>query len=693
MPARAVLRLDLEGAADITRTLGQIRGVARSAQSAMSAEARRGSADRKRAATDEGRAQAAAAQEATRARVRAEREASRTAQAEARRRAQGDKAAAQERIRAEKEVTRTQTQEARTRTRAATQEAREAARVATELGRTRERAEREHTRTVRREARARARAEVDAAGTARRVVRGGAAVGSAAASAGRAVHSDIQEARVRRAGVEHTLNAALYQAGVGSAEAAGMRRQVTDFARTQGMDPQALAEALGGAQTQFSVLAGGSVAERQQNLGQQLRLASFAQSTFQDPAEVMRVAGMLGQQGVRGADQAAMLHALTGMAQAGSIELGTLTSTALGPLMQNISRSVNPAMTAAERAAAVQRTTAQTMAVGELGSAAGLTPRDSLNALSKMRQGLTSDVTAERLRGRLRHAGPQGTALAGQLFDRQGRMTVRDPVELMSRLVAGFGGDANRVSNLLAAGGPGAPMVMDAQQRRLITALAGQARPGETIQQAVERMQGQGGAFGAADVARGAALVQGEQATRLTREQAQHDDALVGNTTAINTLSNSFQTWTQQNPIGAAAVGAGAGLVPAAAAANPAATVGALAAGATFANTSAILRGRTVGGERVGGVERFMRAGLGTIPLVGPAIAASLGVRDTARAAVGTATGRAVPQDAVGAILGLPDRIVAAITRGVTVTLDPHTAAHAASSTASGRSPPPPEAR
>ena len=71
------------------------------------------------------------------------------------------------------------------------------------------------------------------------------------------------------------------------------------FANARGMDPQAVAEGILQAQTQFSVLAQPGMSP-QQALQQQLDLAGFAQDTRQDPGEVMRVAGMLGQQGITG---------------------------------------------------------------------------------------------------------------------------------------------------------------------------------------------------------------------------------------------------------------------------------------------------------------------------------------------------------------------------------------------------------
>ena len=387
-------------------------------------------------------------------------------------------------------------------------------------------------------------------------IRRGLTVGrDAAINVASNAHSQIQDARGQRAESEHTLNAAFYQAGIGGPQAAAMRAQIQTAITTgplRGLSMDTLSQSLMGAQTQFSVLSGATPEARQENLNRQLELASFARSTFQDPAEVMRVGGMLSQQGIRGADQTSILQSLTGMAQAGSIELSTLTSTALGPLMANIARTTNANQTPAQRAAAVRGAVGETMAVGEIGAAAGMTSRDSLNALAKMRGSVENPMMAERLDLRLRAANRAD--LADQLVTRDpaGHASLRNrsAVGLMSSLVSGMGGDANAVANLLSAGGQNAPMVLDAQQRRLIIGMASQTEGGGTIAQRVAGMQAQGARFGEADVARGAAIVEGEQRTALQSSEESRLSALGDNTSSINQLSNAFAGFVARNPLG-----------------------------------------------------------------------------------------------------------------------------------------------
>ena len=387
-------------------------------------------------------------------------------------------------------------------------------------------------------------------------IRRGLTVGrDAAINVARNAHSQIQDARQQRAESEHTLNAAFYQAGIGGDQATAMRAQIQTAITTgplRGLSMDALSQGIMGAQTQFSVLSGATPEARQANLNRQIELASFARSTFQDPAEVMRVGGMLSQQGIRGADQMPILQSLTGMAQAGSIELSTLTSTALGPLMANIARATNANQTPAQRAAAVRGAVGETMAVGEIGAAAGLTPRDSLNALAKMRSSVENPMMAERLDTRLRAANRAD--LADQLITRDpaGRASLRnrDAVGLMSSLVSGMGGDAPAVTNLLSAGGQNAAMVLDAQQRRLIVGMASQTEGGGTIAQRVAGMQAQGARFGEADIARGTAIVNAEQRTALQSSEESRLSALSDNTSSINQLSNAFASFVARHPLG-----------------------------------------------------------------------------------------------------------------------------------------------
>lgn len=627
----AILKIDGD-TSGLSRAFGDIRAQAKATEAAIRSSMTGAFTGAEKAAQ---RAEGAvrrggrvARDESARTSQQQERDAQRTVAAFLRAEDQKRRAAqltAKARERAEQEATTVARAEAQKRGLTAEQEARLRQSTLERVTRAQEAAERRQTATVQRETRERAKMMAT-------VSRGANHVITAGFGAAREAHGQIQDARERRAASEHTLNAAFYQAGVSGAEAQRMRAQIQREVASgslRGLSTQQVSESIMGAQTEFSVLSQGvtpqmtsaqAEAQRQTNLNRQVELMSLARNTYQDPGEVMRVAGMLGQQGIHGADQRSMLLSLTGMAQAGSIELSTLSSTALGPLMQNLARVTNANMTPEQRAAAVQRTTAETMAVGEIGRAAGLSPRDSINALAKMRGSVVNERTQEKLFSRL--TGEHREGLASQLFetDAQGRHRLRnqDPIGLMSSLVTGFGGDANAVSNLLSAGGSAAPMVLDAQQRRLIMGMASQTEGGQTIAQRVSGMQAIGERFGEDDVARGASMVAGETHTTLQANEEQHDNVLTDNTSGVKALSDSIRDWRVRHPwLSGLAQEGGSTL----GVSNDAALGVLIGSGV---NERRLRSGTTTGGQQLGFGEGVLR----TLGVAIPALGAVLGTND-----------------------------------------------------------------
>ena len=665
----------------------------------MTAEARRGAKDREKAARDEERARRRAEGEALRAKRAAERAATSAANRESRERI----AAANREARAssdaarramltaratEREKTRTVEREERQRTRATEREERQ--RTAMRLREARQAAQVSRTQ---------ARAGRDIGIGVRRGLNVG---GDAALNVGRVAYSEIRDARRQRAESDNVLNGAFYQARIGGPEATAMRARLEQEVATgslRGLSMESVAAGLAGAQTQFNVLAGGSQAERAQGLERQIELMRFARNTYQDPGEVLRVAGMLQQQGVTGADQMATIRSMTGMAQAGSIELANVTRDALGPLMQNIARSVNANMTAEQRSRAVQSATLETMAVGEVTARAGGRSRDMLNALSKTRASITNERTQETLYARLRQqGGAQGEALASQMFTVQnGRARLREgtsAVGFLSQLVAGFGGDVNRVSNLVGAGGPGAPMTLDAQQRRLLLLLASQGQGGQTIAQNVTAMQREGASFSQADVERGRAMRDAEQLTAIRSAEEQRLRALNDGTSSVVRFSRSLDDFVSRNPIGAAALQSGGGLI------------GGILGGALFPRIGAALAGTRVGAAvagvpaSAGGAGTAAGIGAGGAALVAGGALAMAGAARTAITGDTVGGGRASTLDRVNAGLAAltPGAAVGEMARQIggavssalvnamrasplVAQIDPHTAAHARSAT------------
>ena len=494
------------------------------------------------------------------------------------------------RRRAETDATKFAQDEARKRGLTGEQEARVRQGALERFTRQYESAEKRQTAIAQREASARSR-QGSQIGTG---LRRGLNVGrDAAFNVAREAHSQIQDARQRRAASEHTLNAAFFQAGIGGNEATAMRSRLQREIATGGLRGLSMEDVAGGlmeAQTQSSVLTGASPAERAQRFNDQIGLMRFARNTYQDPSEVLRAGGMLSKQGITGAAQMDVLRNMTGMAQAGSIELSTVMSTALGPMMANIARSTSSGQTPEARAASVRSAVLETMAVGELTSAGGLTPRHALNALAALRTEVTSPVMAGRVRQRL--IGEGRTDLADRLTsqDAQGRVTLRNQsaVGFVSDLMQGMGGDTNAVTNLLRSGGSRSAMVLGSPVRTLISALASQGSGGRTIGENVARMQAEGSTFGMGDVGRGAAMVDAEQQTALRAAEATRDNALTDNTSAIVNLSNQFATWSTSNPVASSAMQSGGGLL------------GGILGGATFSRIGTALAGTGVGGLLTG---------------------------------------------------------------------------------------------
>lgn len=441
--------------------------------------------------------------------------------------------------------------------------------------------ERANTAATLREEQARIRARERAGQQARSngASNGRAAVGVVSGAAQNA-HGQIQDARQRRAGTEHTLNSAFYQAGISGAEAAGMRAQIlreVATGRLRGLESNDVASAISAAQTQFSVLSqtdeqrrSGMTAEssRQENLNNALSAIEFARNTYQDPGEVLRVVGMLNQQGVRGDQQREVLRSLTGIAQAGSIELRDVIGQALGPLMQNISVAtgrLGSNATEADRSRAVREAAARTLAVGEVAAAAGPTARDALNGYAKLQRSFSSDRVTQNLYETLHERGASGRAVASELFEstindrgqQVHRLRNNDPLQVMSRLMQWAGGDTTRVLNMLQGGGRGDPQIVDSQVRRFVSALQSQSGSG-TMADRVQSLVQQGSSFTAADEARGASMRNAEQLTALTTNNEVRDAALTENTGALGQLSDRFTSWAASNPLANVALGAAA---------------------------------------------------------------------------------------------------------------------------------------
>jgi hypothetical protein len=550
--------LEIRGdASSVRRMLGELDGDGRRVAASLSSAFARSNREMARAAREAGRAASQSYAQAAQAKERG----------------------AQAGVRAEQRATAVARAEVGARTGVYRTEAEAAKRAADDVARARETAERRVTATARREADARAR---DARGRflpgggapgqpgGRRpaiggfVERGAGAVGQFAAAA----HGQIQDARQRRAASAHTMNEALFQAGAGGAEAMELRRRMYAFAQEHGLDSGAVAEAANASQTEFSTLGNSrsTQAERRANVDNFLQTQLFARNTGQNGAEVARVQGLLANTGMDAGAQRNTLLALTGMAQRGAIELGAVTRTAMAPLQARMAQSligVDPNDPAA-RAHAQQQAALQTFAEMEVGRGLGMSPRALGNITANMGTALNQQSVQGDMLHNIRNSSlsrAQRERLENQLFvrDSHGRSLLRGEYSSTLGLARGLteaGIDSTQAQNIFAGTGQGNKQSLQANYRRTVAAFMGEGN-----ENVARMMAGAGSDFTESDVARGAGLFGGEDQTALQRDQETHDNALVGNTGALNELSKSFAAFAARNPLLTSAGGAAAGLV------------------------------------------------------------------------------------------------------------------------------------
>jgi hypothetical protein len=463
-------------------------------------------------------------------------------------------------------------EEERTRTRVAQQEAGYRTNAYNADAAAAEDSERRKTRAAKREADERRRVYARELEERRRAAgERGAQIGGFAAQVGSQAIGMTRSATVSAAGIETRINDALVPAGYRNpAELAAAHRAILARAQSSGIGADRMADALSNAQEFTSLLSGRTGAERSRNLAGALDDVDFAANSRQDIGQVLRLRGVLGQQGIRGADARSTMMALTGIGRAGSIELGNLTREALGPLMQNIAFAtgrLGPNATAEQRSAAVRAATVRTLAVGEVGAAAGLSSRDALNALAKLDRYTLNPAAMGNLRERLMGRGQAGRALAAEMFESardaggnqiyrlRGRYT--DSLQMSSALLRHTGGNSAEMANMLSSGGPGRAMVMDSQTRRLLLGLASQTQNGESISDRVSRMAGEAN-YTDADLAAERQIRMGEDTTRQTQNAETQRQALSDNTSQLNRLNKQLENAQAKHPVLMAAAGGAA---------------------------------------------------------------------------------------------------------------------------------------
>jgi len=724
----------MEGAADIVRSIGQIRGVVRTAQSAMSAEARRGSQERTRIATQEGRAEAAAATASARERVRAEREASRAVAAEARRREQSEKASVKERERAERAATKVTESEAKARTQAEEKAAREVEMIARRSGAARERAERQFTRAMKTEERQRTANARTEARTRQNMLNGAGQVGSALAGAGAqyatAAHGEIQGARRTVAQRETALNDILIQTGGNAGEVAARRNDITSFAASKRLDPDAVIAAVNEAQSRFNALGGRNEGERRDNLRATLQDVDFASSINPNRMSGLTAFGAMLHGRVSDDMRHSLLRNAAGISFEGSVETDQALQQGLPSMLRGLSSSLAGA-SPADRDRITQSAVTDYLAQIQTSAASGGRVTVTGNRMNTLRTSLSNAYTQNRL----------GTALAGRTMTdeqraefnqtftrgRNGQYTlsadaVNSPSNFARFMGHQFGDNPAAVANFLGThGGGGARQLLTRPVTDLVTSYFADSTDaqGHTVKQydAVNSLaRATITPEREAEIRR---IRESEDQRRLNADEAarlaalrqpgaqQHASDVASSVVARNPLAVlGLSTGSTAVPgvlagigrtmglTGGTGVGAGAGLL------------------AQFAGTAANMRGVLTGhgadGRELSMRERMIRgAGLAMAPalmmagpaglLAGSAHMALPGLMDLGRGALG-AGANAVKGTGLGELLisQLPARIgveVARALRDSPLTVSAHDAAHAATTAASGRNPAPPAAR
>lgn len=439
-----------------------------------------------------------------------------------------------------------------------------------------------------------------------------AAVATAGLQFAGQAHGMIQDARGRRAETSHTMSQALYQAGADSGDAAELRERMYSFARTHGMDSGELASAANAVQTEFSTLGDSrsSQGTRRTNVDNFLQTQLFARDTGQSGAEVARVAGMLQNTGLDAGAQRSTLLALTGMAQRGAVELGSVSREAMSPMLQRMHDARtqllqrNPAATPQEIAAEQGGAAQAAFAEIEVARGQGASPR----RFARVMAGLGTELQGSHRQGMLLTninnaqdiTDAQRTGLRGMFDHGRLRAQFQSGAGFAGHVSQVLGGNEAAMRNVFAGSGAGNAQSMQTNWR---DAIAMMMSGGPELQR---MLAGAGAAFTEEDVGRGGRVFGGEDKTSLTRDHENNQAALTTNTGAMGRLSDAFTSFVARNPLLAAGGSTAAGLL------GPgAASMGGAAIPAAVRSASAVAAAGGVAGGAVMALGAVVAGGAG----------------------------------------------------------------------------------
>lgn len=720
--SRATLVFDADTTA-IARAIAGIPGMVRTAQSQITGLEKAGATERAGVAQGEQRRKSSAEQEAVRAKRRAEHEKS-----------QAEKSAARERS----SMAANETRERIAKMRAETEQRAQLVRAATAASVRAERAttaahareERSRTETTKREERERARAIAEvrrAIAVGRRAQQPGDgrgqqtrasglrhAVGAVVLRGALNEHEAMQDARRTRAASNATMAGAVALAGGDVSEVRARQAAVNTFAAAHGFDASQIAEAAAAGQAEFNVLGDRHQTREQRDASFQQFLGNYrtGADTFADPSQHVRLAGMLQQRGITGQVQTQALSVIGAATQAGAIEEGSLTREGMGPLLARMTNA--RARTGETPQAAQLRALTEAVTEMEVARQAGPSARNSGNVLRGLDQNLRGGVAQDKLLNNLaqseRTAGlsPEQIARArSTLFEadptRRGHMRLREQFQNGVGLAEGFqaaGLTGQQLVNVTAGGGQGNAQGLRVNERNLLSTLMN----GGGIQN-IREMQ-QAGGISQADTERMRLVRESEDATRL---QTDAELLLNQRTTGLGTsVSNTIGDFQRLHPaaVGLAedftrlgtSVGGWMGMrAMLGYSATTAVAGGAEAAGGTSIAGVVASRGANVGGrlaraatQRIAGAAGFLSEILhpSNEDMRGHTTyfddAAAIRAHRSSGGSVSEATSAGTRDDLTRAsALQLQQAVQRGIEMGMAnarVAMDPHTAAHVASS-------------
>lgn len=696
--ARAVLRIEVD-TSSVTRAMGDLRGVARSAQSAMTAEVRREAAQRDRIARDE-----------TRHKQRLELEAVRSSRAALRLQSEAVRTAARERSAASDRTSREEMNRQNNTTRLviAAERNRTAIHIAEERRRTQatDRAARERAHAAQREQRTVSRAGRDIGYGVRRGLNVG---GDAALNVGRVAYAQIRDERRVRAEANRALTHALGGAGIQGFGGAA-RTRIGAFAAQTGMDYASVVDALLVGQQRGSALeTRGRTPEA--TLNDALGVIRQANATGTNAGQLLAARGRLGTAGISGANLDEMMRFVQFAADRGSVEVDQIIQQGLpGALRLMSSRTAGVSPEQRQRAAVAAFR--ESVAVQEVMAGAGGRSGQVSNAYSAFQTALSTPRRQDLMRANLTNYAQSltGTDAATQarraaimglvtgpnaIYEddptRQGARRLRadiesSPLALMDRVTQAMGGNAQAAANIFAGGGHGNAQGLLSNVRLLMGTL-GAINPetGRTRTEAVREIQA--GGYTTADLEQRRRSVESDDLATIRRNEETRAQAMTDNTNAVVRLAHSLDNFATRNPIGSAALQSGGGLL------------GGILGGALFPRIGTALAGTRIGAAVAGTQAAQTAAATGAIGGTGTALAGTA----AAAAAMGASARTAITGDTIGggratameraqagisalsptgALVEVGSQILRALRDGtVRATVDPHTAAHAASST------------